>query len=348
LHGPIGGVVMAAGKRPSRASAGVGVEPLVRVVGGRVQARVAGVQRARLLAAAVEVVRELGYGAMSTARVSARAGVSRKTFYDLFEDREDCLLAVFDEAVERASVVVRREVSGQESWRAQVRGGLSALLGFLGDEPGLGSLLVVGVLGAGPRVLERRARVIDGLSAVIDAGRAEAISGGPPPLTAEGVVGAVLSVVHARMLEQEPLMGLLNPLMGVIVLPYLGQGAARTELARPAPRTRRASRRAPRASAEHPLKGLEMRLTGRTLLVLSAIAALGGRGSDPNNHEVAEHAGVTDQGQISKLLARLERLGLAENTGDGHAKGEPNAWRLTPRGRQLERSTRSDDHRRAA
>jgi AcrR family transcriptional regulator len=343
---------MAAGKRPSRASVGVGVESLVRlrpVVGGRVQVRVAGVQRARLLAAAVEVVRELGYGAMSTARVSARAGVSRKTFYDLFEDREDCLLAVFDEAVERASVVVRRGVSGQESWRARVRGGLSALLGFLGDEPGLGSLLVVGVLGAGPRVLERRARVIDGLAAVIDAGRAEAISGdGPLPLTAEGVVGAVLSVVHARMLEGDSMTRLLNPLMGVIVLPYLGQGAARTELARPAPRTRRASRRAPRASAEHPLKGLEMRLTGRTLLVLSAIAALGGRGSDPNNREVAEHAGVTDQGQISKLLARLERLGLAENTGDGHAKGEPNAWRLTPRGRQLERSTRSDDHRRAA
>jgi hypothetical protein len=150
------------------------------------------------------------------------------------------------------------------------------------------------------------------------------------------------------MLEGESLTGLLNPLMGMIVLPYLGQAAASEELARPAPTARYAPRPTPRGPAEHPLKGLEMRLTGRTLLVLAAIAAQGGQGSGPNNREVADHAGITDQGQISKLLARLERLGLAENTGDGHAKGEPNAWRLTSRGSQLEQSIGSSDHRKAA
>jgi hypothetical protein len=43
-------------------------------------------------------------------------------------------------------------------------------------------------------------------------------------------------------------------------------------------------------------------------------------------------AGIADQGQISKLLARLHSLGLLENTGGDHAKGEPNAWHLTARG----------------
>jgi predicted DNA-binding transcriptional regulator AlpA len=56
---------------------------------GAARAQMNGVQRARLLAAAVEVVSEFGYGGMSMARVTTRAGVSRKTFYDLFEDRED-------------------------------------------------------------------------------------------------------------------------------------------------------------------------------------------------------------------------------------------------------------------
>lgn len=56
-------------------------------------------QRARLLAAAVQVVSELGYRGMSTARVNGRAGVSRKAFYDLLKDRNDCLRVPFEPAL---------------------------------------------------------------------------------------------------------------------------------------------------------------------------------------------------------------------------------------------------------
>ena len=83
-----------------------------------------------------------------------------------------------------------------------------------------------------------------------------------------------------------------------------------------------------------------MRLTYRTALVLGCIAEEPGA----SNRVIGDHAGVSDQGQISKLLARLERLGLAANTGDGHLKGEPNAWRLTPRGVQVEHSIRAHTH----
>jgi DNA-binding MarR family transcriptional regulator len=82
-----------------------------------------------------------------------------------------------------------------------------------------------------------------------------------------------------------------------------------------------------------------MRLTYRTIRVLLAIAELGGRGSTdgraPSNREVAAAAGIADQGQISKLLARLQALGVVENTGGDHAKGEPNAWSLTSKGRDV-------------
>ena len=80
-----------------------------------------------------------------------------------------------------------------------------------------------------------------------------------------------------------------------------------------------------------------MRLTYRTARVIEGIAAYPGA----SNRMVAEYAGVSDPGQISKLLARLERVGLLLNTGGGHAKGEPNAWLLTPRGEQLARSVRA-------
>jgi hypothetical protein len=53
-----------------------------------------------------------------------------------------------------------------------------------------------------------------------------------------------------------------------------------------------------------------------------------------NNREVARAAGLVDEGQASKLLARLERQGVIENVGLGPARGEPNAWVLTPAGRR--------------
>jgi DNA-binding MarR family transcriptional regulator len=75
-----------------------------------------------------------------------------------------------------------------------------------------------------------------------------------------------------------------------------------------------------------------MRLTYRTLVVLSAIATH----PHASNRKIAETAGVHDQGQISKLLARLEKLGLIHNSGNGQAHGEPNAWTLTARGHEIE------------
>ncbi len=309
-----------------------------------------------MLAAAVQVVENVGYWGMSVARITDRAGVSRRTFYEQFEDREGCFLALFDEALERASEVARDASTaaveaGRGAWNERVRAGLSALLVLLEEEPGLGSLLIVDPLGGGPKILEHRARALEAVKAAVDRGRVEAKArNDPPPLTAEGVVGAVFSVIHARLLERavgrsangstrrrsapKPLTALLNPLMGMIVLPYLGETAAARELERPIPEARRApkaSGKAPKPLAD-PLQGLEMRLTYRTLLVLSAIAENPGA----SNRRIADIAEVHDQGQISKLLGRLERLGLIHNAGAGQPKGAPNAWTLTPRGVEVE------------
>jgi DNA-binding MarR family transcriptional regulator len=130
------------------------------------------------------------------------------------------------------------------------------------------------------------------------------------------------------------LVGLLNPLMGMIVLPYLGARAARRELTRPVPPTRSRGVHAPHRDL---LDGLDMRLTYRTVRVLSALAAHPGS----SNREVAQHAGITDQGQISKLLHRLCTLGLIHNAAPD-AKGHPNAWTLTPHGARIEQNLRTE------
>jgi hypothetical protein len=141
-------------------------------------------------------------------------------------------------------------------------------------------------------------------------------------------------VIHARALENAPLSELLGPLMGTIVLPYLGPAAANRELERPAP----ARPRVPALRAGDALEGLDMRLTYRTLRVLSVIA----QGPGASNRQVAEGAGVADQGQVSKLLMRVATLGLIENAGEGHVKGGPNAWHLTQRGQEVESAVRVD------
>jgi AcrR family transcriptional regulator/DNA-binding MarR family transcriptional regulator len=289
-----------------------------------------------MLGAIVEVARERGVAGVTVAHIVARSGVSRRTFYELFEDREECFLAAFDNALQQASRTVIPAYERQGKWREKVRAGLLAILEFVGDDPGMGSLLIVDALGAGPRVLEHRARGLARLIATVDQGRGE-VKGGrePPPLTAEGVVGAVFSVIHARLLESDPgpLTGLLNPLMSMIVLPYLGAGAAAKELTRPTPKPR-GRIGGPR---KDPLKDLDMRLTYRTVRVLLAIGDRPGE----SNRQVAARSGIADQGQTSKLLARLEGLGLIHNTGQGPTKGEPNAWTLTPKGEAVEQTIRT-------
>jgi AcrR family transcriptional regulator len=292
------------------------------------------IQRSRLLAAAVVAVDELGYADTTVADITGRARVSRRTFYELFKNREECLAAVLEDVV----ALVGRDIAavGLDGlvWRERVRGGLWAILSFLDREPALARVCVVQSLRGGMEVLDRREELMAGLAAVVDGGRIEgARAGGCTPLTAEGIVGAAFTIVYARLLrgERKPLTGLLGELMGMIVLPYMGAAVARREQARPVPvGPARASDglAVPASAVADPLEGLSMRLTYRTARVLEGVEEL----PRASNREVAERAGIHDPGQVSKLLARLERLGLLANAGEGHAKGEPNAWSLTPKG----------------
>jgi len=316
---------------------------------GRGRARPGGVQvsevqRARMLRSAVQVVSEYGYQGMSVARVADRARVSRRTFYDVFEGREDCFLAAFQDGVARARALVVGAYE-QESgvWRESVRAGLCALLVFLDEEPGMGSLLVVDALRAGPRVLQARAEILEQLGRVIqEDGSRGSGARELPSLTGEGVVGAVFSVIHTRLQSSSAgsLVGLLNQLMAIVVLSYQGPVAARREQAQPLP-TRSAERDGMRPPGGvfngmlHVSIPAGMRLTYRTMRVLSAI----GEHPGSSNREIGELAGASDQGQISKLLLRLEKLGLVENTTEHERSrrpsGEPNAWCLTPSGREI-------------
>lgn len=299
-------------------------------------------QRTRILEAlADEVVERDGpVGSVTVTHIIARAGVSRGTFYELFVDREACLLAALDLGVERAAARMVPAFAAESRWRDGIRVALAEFLGFLEDEPNLGRLCVVHTFGGGAEVLRRRTEVLKQLWQVIDRGRKEGPAGRAQrsDVIAEGVVGAVLSVVHTRLQARDgqPLMQLYGSLMSIIVLPYLGSSVARRELQRPAPKLRAR----PRSTFAQPGVAVDdpgVRLTYRTMRVLTEIAERPGA----SNREVAERAGIVDQGQISKLLARLHSEELIANMGEGSTRGAPNAWRLTERGEHVLRTVGS-------
>jgi AcrR family transcriptional regulator/DNA-binding MarR family transcriptional regulator len=314
-----------------RVGAGGG-ERSLRLIGGGHRLYVSDIQRSRILAAMIEVGAARGAASTTVAEVVSRAGVSRRTFYEVFSDGEDCLLAALDYTVRLARERVEPAYDSQVRWRERMRAGLIALLAFLDDEPSMARLLIVESLGAGPRVLEFRDRVMESLVAAIDAGRGEV----PPrerelpSLVGEWTVGAVASILHAHIVKarKSALVALAPELMSLIVLPYHGPAAARAELRRQVlpPATGRSSQ-------GRPLSSLSVRITYRTLRVLIAIAEHPGA----SNRAIGRLAGIEDQGQISKLLARLQLRGLIENGGDDRRRGGANEWKLTPEGDELHR-----------
>jgi hypothetical protein len=221
---------------------------------------------------------------------------------------------------------------------------LWTVLCFLDREPALARAVVVDMQHGRGSVLVAREAVLRRLVALVDEGRNEKAAGGCSELTAEGVLGATVAIVYralarpdraAGKARREPLSSLFPELLGIVLLPYLGHAATRREQARPAPAlppARPVRERRPLLVGEDPLAGLQMRVTYRTARVLQGIAERPGA----SNRQVADYAGIHDQGQVSKLLGRLERLGLtANNRGAGHVKGEPNAWSLTVLGEQV-------------
>jgi AcrR family transcriptional regulator len=332
-------------------------------------------QRARLLWAAVAAVDEHGYSNLTVAHIATRAKISRRTFYELFADRDACLLAALEDADRRLTAELRAaELAGLE-WHERVRTGLWRILRFFDREPVLARFCVVESARGDDRMAAYRAELLARITGVIAEGSEEGLLEALP-LAAEGVAGGVVSILATRLSstrsssarrtaggsrKDTPASGLLSDLlgelMGLIVLPYLGSGIARLEreypapvdpahapLPVPAPGGNQGAKHLALDGAPSPVAGL--RLTHRTVLVLQAIAEQPGS----SNIQVAQRAGIADPGQVSKLLARLQSHGLIHNTGRGQTRGAANQWRLTPQGQQLEQSirTHTSDQRRAA
>lgn len=196
---------------------------------------VSAVQRERLLAAMLRATAELGYREVSVQDVLDRAGVSRPTFYEHFENKEACFLAAFDAAAARLRERLEAAAEDGEGWRQRLRLNLEELLRFVSEDPDAAMSLIVDARAACPPALERRDELLDHFASCLDTQvRAEADPAhAPSAIAAAGIVGGIEALLYSRLNrgEADDVQSLLPSLMYFAVLPYEGHEAASEELA---------------------------------------------------------------------------------------------------------------------
>lgn len=119
-------------------------------------------QRGRLLDAMAAAVADKGYAAVTVADVVERAGVSRRTFYEQFDDKEACFLATYDIGVELVLGAIRKAVDPipETDWRDRARVSVKTFLDVLAAEPYFAWALVIEVMGAGRAALKRHSEIM--------------------------------------------------------------------------------------------------------------------------------------------------------------------------------------------
>lgn len=188
-------------------------------------------QRERLIAGLAEAIAENGYSGTTIAHITRHAAVSRRTFYEHFNSKDECFVAAYDTVMSELRERVSAGFEGAEDWPHAVRSGIGAMLSFLAAEPHLARLCMVEALVAGPVVVERYDAAIQSFVPYFQGGR----EGRPPevlarlsPTTEEALVGGMVSLISRRIIagKAEELEELLPDLVEFTLTPYLGSEEA--------------------------------------------------------------------------------------------------------------------------
>jgi AcrR family transcriptional regulator len=219
-------------------------------------------QRRRLAVAMVDAVGQDGYRATRVADVIARAGVSRKTFYELFDNKQDCLLTTFDTIMSQAIRRLQGAFRGADGWPGRVEAAIDALLSAALENPGALRLALLEIPAVGPAGVQRRERSI----ALFEQFIREAVELAPGEGEVSGValkaiIGGLNRVLYARALRGDDAgLSELVPDLSRWAACYYPSPASMLDEPAPLSSARRAATalgggRAPGTLAPHPLLG---------------------------------------------------------------------------------------------
>jgi AcrR family transcriptional regulator len=192
-------------------------------------------QRERLLKSMTVTVGKRGYRDAHITEVVDRAGVSRRTFYEHFEGKEECFAAAYERAMQQLVMKTLGASETETEWVDGLRAGLAAMLKAVARHREAARVCFVEILAAGPQAIERRNEAMRGFLPLFEAAPTQV------PRTMRifealgmGRVADLGEVLHREVAAGrcDELPGLLPELMYMMVLPLLGPEAAALELAR--------------------------------------------------------------------------------------------------------------------
>jgi AcrR family transcriptional regulator len=189
-------------------------------------------QRGRILDSMIEAVARRGFQETRVADVVEGAGVARKTFYDFFDDKQDCFLAAYDQVSARlfdtASAAFNEKPGAP--WAERIRLSMSALLDLLAGWPDGARFAIVEVHAAGPKALVRRDAALRQFTELVDAGRSES-SLELPGMTSVAIVGGINELLYTEILHgaTASLPSRLPDIVYWVTQPFLGSEDAAAE-----------------------------------------------------------------------------------------------------------------------
>lgn len=186
-------------------------------------------QRERLLAAVVRVTAAKGYEAMSVADILTEAGVGRQSFYELFNDKLDCLLAAHDLLVDDLTATAAVAFEGPQPWPERVRTALAAVLEWFANNPEAARVTLIELAMAGPGARDRFRIGFHRFTAMLDEGLGEPGAAADLPNITSLAAGTALTRIYEETAKGRTaeLPELLPELTFELLVPFLGEDAAR-------------------------------------------------------------------------------------------------------------------------
>lgn len=185
-------------------------------------------QHDRLTAGMITVVAERGYGPATIGQICGAAGVSRRTFYSYFSDKEDCYLDALARFLDHLSATLREAAASAEDWPAALRARVAAMLSVFSTNPDLVHLGWIAPQRAGQALLPVYHRNVEQILDLLSEGRPAETTRSPSPLVQRAVAGGLMASIALRVeAEESPQLGELLPdLVEFFLAQYLGREEA--------------------------------------------------------------------------------------------------------------------------
>jgi AcrR family transcriptional regulator len=161
-------------------------------------------QRERILAAAVELIAERGYRAVTVADIVKRAATGRLKFYENFSSKQDCFFAAYDRALEEALRRVGEASKGGATFPERLSAALAALLAYMAEQPELARACVLEAPSLGAAMQERNERALAGFAGLLRRTRGQAETEELPAGVEESVLGGLYWLIYNAILSGKP------------------------------------------------------------------------------------------------------------------------------------------------